>query len=313
VLFAICPVRGETIKARDMLRGTDVTAEACAQIRNAVWVTVYGQGICMRYYISTAGGVDDLPVVFLNGDKPTFDTLHENVRHGKARSRLRTNESQARKAEDIDTADLAEKTHKLSRQVGTTAIRLARMGLDGSSGHHGLRRTMLELHVTNAALDAIKQRHGFRGFHIFGQSGGATLVGGLLALRRDIACAVPGSGRLALITEPKRVETPALERFDPVKMIPSILQNNSARIIVVTDPNDKVVPRRNQSEFVKRFREAGGRIEQFYVESTNKKHHSVSPYATFVVKQCLEQRSPQEIERKLERFVERRLKQAEED
>src|SRR5581483_8052711 len=172
---------------------------------------------------------------------------------------------------------------------------------------HGLRRTMLELHVTNAALDAIKQRYRFRGFHIFGQSGGATLTGGLLALRRDLACAVPGSGRLALIAEPKPVDTPALERFDPVKMIPSILQNSSARIIVVTDPEDKVVPRRNQGEFVERFREAGGRIEQFFVESTSKKHHGVTLYSTFVMKQCILNKSPQDIAHRLERVVESRL------
>jgi hypothetical protein len=314
-LLMTCPARGETITARDMLRGTDTTADACAQVRTAVWVTVYGHGFCMRYYISTAGGEGDVPVVFLSGDRPTFDTLHANVRNrsGKVRSRARRNKSQARKAEDIDTDDLAEKTDKLSRQTGTTAIRLARMGLDGSSGHHGLRRTMLELHVTNAALDAIKQRHHFSGFHIFGQSGGSTLVGGLLALRDDVGCAIPGSGRLALIVEPKHVKTPALERFDPVKMIPAILQRSSARIIVLTDPQDKVVPRKNQSEFVKRYKEAGGRIEQFYVESTNKKHHSLTKYSTFVMRQCIRDESHQDIGRKLERYVENRLERADKD
>ncbi len=313
-LLMSCPARGETITAREMLRGTDTTAEACAQVRTAVWVTVYGQGFCMRYYLSTAGGEGDVPVVFLSGDRPTFDTLHENVRHGKVRSRARRNKSQARKAEDIDTDDLAEKTDKLSRQTGVTSIRLARMGLDGSSGHHGLRRTMLELHVTNAALDAIKQRHRFKGFHIFGQSGGSTLVGGLLALRDDIGCAIPGSGRLALIVEPKHVKTPALKRFDPVKMIPAILRNSSAtRIIVLTDPEDKVVPRKNQSTFVKKFREAGGRIEQFYVESTNKKHHSLTSYSRFVMGKCIRDESHQDIRRKLKRFVENRLEKADEE
>lgn len=309
-LLASCPARGETIAAHDMLRGTEMSTEACARIGKAVWVTVYGQGFCMRYYLSTVGGTGDVPVVFLNGDRLTFDTLHENVRNGKARSRVRRNESQARKAKDIDTEDLAEQTDKISRRTRSTVIYLSRMGLEGSSGHHGLRRTMLELHVTNAALDAIKQRHGFRGFHIFGQSGGATLTGGLLALRRDIGCAIPGSGRLALIVQPKRVSTPALERFDPVKMIPAILQNSSAaRIIVLTDPEDKVVPSRNQSEFVEHFREAGGRIEQFYVESTNSRHHGLTAYSSFVMKQCILNTSAQEIRRRLERFVEKRLDQ----
>ncbi len=311
LLLASSSVRAETIQARDMLRGSDTTPEACGAIRNAVWVTAYGQGFCMRYYLSTAGGKDDQPVVYLSGDKPTFDTLHENVRHGKNRSRARKNEGQERRAKDIDTADLADKARNLSRRTGTTAIILGRMGLDGSSGHHGLRRTMLELRVTSAALDAIKERHGYRGFHLFGNSGGSTLIGGLLALRGDIGCAVPGSGRLALLTDAKKVDTPALERFDPVKMIPAILSHNSARIIVLTDPQDKVVPRQNQSEFVERFRASGGRIERFYVSSTSETHHGLTAYSALVVKHCVLNESHDEIRRKLDAFVERRLDKAE--
>ena len=72
-------------------------------------------------------------------------------------------------------------------------------------------------------------------------------------------------------------------------MIPAILQNSSsARIIVVTDPKDKVVPRKNQSDFVERFREAGGRIEQFYVEFDEQEASWRLLYATFVIKQCIE-------------------------
>src|SRR6185369_16746722 len=78
----------------------------------------------------------------------------------------------------------------------TTAIYLARIGVDGTSGDHKSRKTLLELHLMNAALDAIKRRYGFLGFHLVGQSGGSKLVGGLIGLRRDVACAVSGSGRL---------------------------------------------------------------------------------------------------------------------
>lgn len=314
-LAASSPARAETISARDMLRGTESTPEACGRIRDAVWVMAYGHGFCMRYYVSSAGGQSDQPAVYLSGDKPTFDTLHENVRSGKHRSRASKNSNQERRAEDVDTAELADNARNLSRRTGTTAIVLGRMGLDGSSGHHGLRRTMLELHVTNAALDAIKQRHRYSGFHLFGNSGGSTLTGGLLALRDDIGCAVPGSGRLALLTEAKRVDTPALERFDPVKMIPAILRNSSAtRIIVLTDPKDKIVPQKNQSEFVERFKAAGGRIERFFVASTDESnHHSLKAYSALVIKHCVLNASHQEIKRKLEAFVERRLEKAEGD
>ena len=114
-----------------------------------------------------------------------------------------------------------------------------------------------------------------------------------------------------MIVQAKQVGTPALKRFDPVKMIPAILQNSSAaRIIVLTDPKDKVVPRRNQSEFVERFREAGGQIERFYVKSTSKTHHGLTAYSAFVMGQCVHDASHQDIKRKLQRFVEHRLEQA---
>ena len=124
-----------------MLRGIEMTAEDCAPIRNAVWVTAYGQGFCMRYYLSTAGGTDDVPVVFLNGDRPTFDELHENVRERENPQSNSAEQVSGSKSKDIDTADLAEQAHKISRRTGNTVIYLGRMGVEGSSGHHGLRRT----------------------------------------------------------------------------------------------------------------------------------------------------------------------------
>jgi len=50
------PARGEVIPAREMLRGTAMTADACARTHNAVRAMVYGHGFCMRYCFSTAGG-----------------------------------------------------------------------------------------------------------------------------------------------------------------------------------------------------------------------------------------------------------------
>ena len=74
---------------------------------------------------------------------------------------------------DIDTGDLVRLADTFSKMTKATAIYLARMGIEGSSGNHIYRHSMLELDVMNAALDAIKQRHGFAGFHLAGRSGGA--------------------------------------------------------------------------------------------------------------------------------------------
>jgi hypothetical protein len=79
----------------------------------------------------------------------------------------------------------------------------ARIGVEGTSGNHTARKTLLELRLMNAALDAIKERYGSEGFHLVGQSGGSKLVGGLIGLRHDVACAVSGSGPLATPGSPR--------------------------------------------------------------------------------------------------------------
>src|SRR4051794_35449096 len=187
-LFAGPPAAAEIIKKEDLLRGITMTAAQCAQNPQTVWVKAYGRNFCVRYYMSTAGGEGLRPAAFLQGDQ--LGELDPKTWTWKDVS----------EAKDVDTTNLMEMAHSFSKMVKTTAIYLARIGVDGTSGNHVARKTLLELHLMNAALDAIKRRHGFEGFHLGGQSGGATLVGALIRLRSDVACAVPGSGRLTTNT-----------------------------------------------------------------------------------------------------------------
>src|SRR5262249_2653248 len=162
------------------------------------------------------------PVVFLQGDR--LGVLN-----------LRTGAFAVPDSErDINTDDLAKVAVSLSRQTKNTALYLARVGLEGSSGDHRMRHSVLELNATNAALDAIKKRYKFEGFHLIGQSGGAHLVAGLLGLRQDVGCAVIGSGPLAPARRAGYGEDPTLEHFNPTSNLPAILRNHAGRIIVVT-------------------------------------------------------------------------------
>ena len=176
--------RAEIIKFEDMRRGTTVTEVECSNRPNTVWVSAYGRGICMRYYFSDAGGGGPEGTIFLNGDKP-----------GAMPSQI----AKPQDEKDTDTDALDRHARNISRLMGQPAVYLARMGLDGSSGHHAQRRTMLELQVTNAAIEFIKRRHGFARLNMYGQSGGASLIGSLLAMRDDLNCVVPGSGRLVAL------------------------------------------------------------------------------------------------------------------
>src|SRR5581483_1517746 len=178
VLTAAATAEAETLRKDQMLNGVTMTQAQCAAIQQAVWVNAYGHDFCVRYYLSTAGGEGRRPVVFLQGDQ--FGPLD-----GKSFTWKDTSG-----AHDVDTADLMSFADSFSKMAKTTAIYLARIGVDGSSGDHRSRKTLLELRLMDVALEAIKRRHGFEGFHLVGQSGGSQLLAALIGMRQDIACAV---------------------------------------------------------------------------------------------------------------------------
>jgi hypothetical protein len=246
----------------------------------------------MRYYISTAGGAGSVPVVFMQGDK-----------FGRYDRKTNTFE-RADEYHDVDSKDLQQLADSYSHATRTTGIYLARVGVDGSSGHHGIKDTLLEVNLTNAALDAIKQRHHFTGFNLTGQSGGSTNIGGLLALRTDIHCAVLGSGRLAL-PAPKRPHDQPFDIINPVNYVQAIAQTSRARLIVLTDPQDAQVPAAHQTPFVEELRRAGGQVEQFFVRATGDKHHNVTAYTYPTLAGCMRGATTQEIAAALQATAQR--------
>jgi hypothetical protein len=284
----------DIIKLDDMLHGITITRAQCAALTRAVWISADGQEFCVRYYISTAGGDGRIPVVFLQGDRfgkldPATDSFPAVPEDQK---------------KDIDTNDLLKTADGFSRMAKTTAIYLARIGIDGTSGSHVARKTWLELHLLNAALEAIKQRHGFAGFHLVGQSGGSKLVGGLIGLRRDIICAVSGSGPLS---EPVSGDTAAPGRsyFDAADAISLAARNPSLRLFVITDPMDRVVGINQQVPYAEKVRQRGLPVSQLFVQATDDDHHGTAEYARIVVAGCALERSDAEIARAVDSIVRR--------
>ncbi len=218
--------RADIVSLSDQLRGTVVSQRQCEELPRAVWLHVAGRDFCMRYYLSMAGGQGSRAFVFLQGDR-------------LGRLNGVTGEfSPGPRDKDVDTSDYNKVATALSQQAGMPGIYLARPGLDGSSGSHRIRHTSLELHVVNAALDAIKRRHRLEGFHMIGQSGGSTLIGGLLGLRSDLGCAVIGAGVLSY-PRTLRSSDPARDYFNAAEAVGAIAQNRATRIMLVTDPADR--------------------------------------------------------------------------
>jgi hypothetical protein len=291
-LTAATAAGADIIKREDMLHGVTITRPQCAAIEQAVWLSVSGRDFCVRYYISTAGGEGPRPLVFLQGDY-----------FGKLDPKTWTWVDPS-DAKDINTDDLTKMADAFSKMAKTTAIYLARIGVEGTSGNHTSRKTVLELHLMNAALDAIKQRYGFEGFHLVGQSGGSKLVGGIVGLRHDIACAVSGSGPLVMPGGPKNAD-PGRTFFDVSQNIPALAQNRSLRLLLVTDPADKKVPIAQQTAFADRMRQAGRQVPQFLVEATDEDHHGVVMYSELVAAGCVLGRTDGEIARAVGTVVKR--------
>jgi len=276
----------EIFKKEDLLRGITITHAQCDATAQTLWLTVDGRDFCVRYYLSTAGGEGLRPVVILQGDQI-----------GKVNPRNWT-WADTVEAKDVDSADLARAADTVSKMAKTTAVFVARIGVDGTSGNHLFRKTVLELDLMNAALDALKRRHGFEGFHLAGQSGGSKLVGGLIGLRRDITCAVLGSGQLAPSEGPKSAD-PGHVFFDATENISKVAQNRSLRIFLVTDKTDKRVPAAQQIGYVDRLRRAGRQVPQFFVDATDDLHHGVFVYTELVAAGCVLDRPEEEMARAL--------------
>jgi hypothetical protein len=291
-LLAAPPTSADVIRGDDMLRGISTTRAQCDATPQTVWATVFGQGFCVRYYLSTAGGEGSRPVVFLSGDKL-----------GKLNPKTWT-WTDTSEAKDVDTDDLVRMADDFSKFSKTTAIYLARIGVDGTSGSHVSRKTVLELRLMNAALDALKERYGFEGFHLAGQSGGSRLVGALIEMRRDIACTVLGSGRLSTPGSSK-VTDPGRTFFDTIDDLAPVVRNRSIRPFLVTDKMDKRVPAAQQTGFVDRLRKAGRVVPEFFVEATDELHHGVVSYDQLIMGGCILGKSDEEIARAVSTMVKR--------
>jgi pimeloyl-ACP methyl ester carboxylesterase len=291
-LLAPAPAGAELISLADLSRDKVVSAQQCAASPQSVFVAVAAHGYCVRYYLSTAGGQGARPVVFLQGDMPCradLRTMTCTFDHGWI---------------DLRTEDLQRYADNVSRQQRTTAIYLARVGRDGSSGSHALRHTMNELQIANAALDAIKQRYGFEGFHLYGHSGGSMMVEGLIGLREDIACAVAADGTVWL----GRRATPTADvRFPDANLLAAIIHNRDATLIVVTDPEDKIVSGADQEAFVTKLRQAGRQVDQYFVQATDDEHHFTTPHAALVMRDCIAGASHDRIAADLTDYVAKEL------
>jgi hypothetical protein len=259
-----------------MTRGVNISETQCKGLATALWVHVEGRAFCVRYWQSTAGGSKDEAQVFFDGD------LGDNK---KARGVL--NSTAAR----VTAGGLQRQAHVWSRVSGMPYFSVGRMGAFGSSGNHLRdRRTLLEARVAMAALDALKERYGYKRFHLVGQSGGGHTVAALLQMRGDIGCAVMASGAVSVKTSErdvgKTVGSVIRALHDPIDSVGKLQEQLGRRMILVSDPDDKNVSFHSQREYVERVKSKGLPILQITAAAGDPNFHGLASVGRRVASDC---------------------------
>ena len=161
-----------------------------------------------------------------------------------------------------------------------TFINLARPGTFGSSGNHLERRRPREVALVGGALDALKARFGWTRIDLAGFSGGGHLVGALLARRNDIGCAVIASGNVAVRQRGAALGlstdvTGYTDFVDPIDHADEIARHRPERVVMLTDPADRIVEARFQYAFADVLRSAGVNVEQRILSAADPAHHNL--------------------------------------
>ena len=265
------------LHAPDVLtRGIALTEVQCKVLAGALWLRIEGRTFCVRYWMSTAGGKTDDAMVFLEGDLGESD---------KENGKLNSHSAQA------TSASLQRRAHMWSRIYGGPYVFIARPGTFGSSGDHRRdRRTLLEVKVIMAALDALKGRYGFKRFHAVGQSGGGHTVAAMTQMREDMACAVMASGILSVKSRErdlgKTLGPKVLGSYDPIDFVAAMQHQSGRRMIVISDPDDRVASFRSQREFVQRIKAKGLPILHVAMAAGDEKFHGLASQGLQVAVDC---------------------------
>lgn len=183
---------------------------------------------------------------------------------------------------------------------GTPFIYVARPGVFGSSGNHARSKRLREFKVLEAAIDAIKARHGLKLISLAGQSGGSTAVAALLTFgRTDVVCAVPASGSYAVFERLDRLFAKAGRRpvhrmspeewadyYDIMRNLGGVARDKVRRVVVIGDPEDAVTPFDLQKRFAEALAELGHNSILIVGAARDREHHGLGHVAMAIAGAC---------------------------
>jgi dienelactone hydrolase len=231
-----------------------------------IWVDVGGRPDSIRVYAALCPDKEQAPLIYLEGDAMG--------RSNKATGPISVGAWYTR----LSPFSVQVEAEQLTTAFGRPFLNLARPGVFGSSGDHRERRREREVALIDAALDRLKDKFGWTHLHLVGQSGGGHLVAALIARRSDIGCAVIASGNVAVRRRNLMRGMPAdatgyNDFVDPIELVSDVARHPPTQTIVLTDPNDAVVPAALQTAYVQELRNAGVRVEQRMVQALDPNNH----------------------------------------
>jgi hypothetical protein len=240
-----------------------------------LWTEADGSPECLRFYGSPAGNGESLPLVWLEGDV---------IDRGD------------RISGDIVVGDWYSEMTPLAKQLefemyaaalARPFIYLARPGCHGSSGDHAQRRREREVLLVDNALNQLKEAFGWGGFDLAGLSGGGHLVAAMLARRSDVDCAVIASGNVAVRMRIKQFGwtndvTGYADFIDPIESVGAVAQHPPRKIVMLTDPQDVVVPADCQIAYAEALQRAGVAVEHRFVNAFDDPRHHILWFPTLL-------------------------------
>ena len=243
--------------AADVLNGLAWNAERCAE-PGRIKVEVGGQPDCLRFYGITYDGARGDPVIFLDGD-----VVQQKGRNADGQPVW----SVSGFYPNLSPVMMQVEAERFAVSAERTFVNLARPGTYGSTGNHLQRRREREVALVNVALDELKARFGWTSMTLTGQSGGGHLVALLAGRRSDISCAIIAAGNVAVRRRAQELGQAAdvtgyTDFIDPVDHVTDVLRHAPRRVVMLTDPEDKVVSASSQAVYRDALRAVGVMVEQ---------------------------------------------------
>ena len=272
------PVAIVTAKDGTGLRTETITQGQCLSQPRRVWVALDEGAECIAYVAPESGVSGGMAVVYFEGDVSDEDARPEHA------SRM-----------------LAGYQRRVSKALPFIVI--ARPGLMGSSGFHLIGGRRDEGEAMSAAIDALKQRYGFRRLALAGQSGGARIVAQLLVLgRSDVVCSAMASGAYGIPLAkggghvPTNVFGEAGRKYlVPMQHADGIVASADRRTFVIGDPRDQRTPFAGQREWADKMRALGHHALLLEAVAQDSEHHGLGAVSLYVAGMCASGRSDEQI------------------